>query len=158
MGTAVPRVELQRALVVLERQVELARVTVSIAEVVLDVGIARVAQRSRRQQSDCAAPVLCLDGLLAAGVVGVELEFVFLGGIRLRANGAGQRERERQPAQPAHHHFRARYCFISRSSARSPSALRVRRASWLKYPAARLLLPAASAAFAAPYKPRRRLG
>src|SRR5258708_10469507 len=116
MGTAVPRVELQRALVVLERQVELTRVTVSIAEVVLDVGIARVAQRSRRQQSDCAAPVLCLDGLLSAGVVGGELAFVFLAGLRLRANGAGQRERERPPAHPAPHHFKPRYSFISRSS------------------------------------------
>src|SRR5260370_1630759 len=100
----------------------------------LDVGIARVAARRRGQQADRAAPVLALDRLLATGVVRVERELVFLSRLRIGAESSGQRCRKRQPAQPPCLHFAARYCFISRSSGRSPSAPCVRRATCFNYP------------------------
>ena len=47
---AMTRVQLQGALVVLERGVQIAGVAIRIAEIVLDIGIARVAQRCRGER------------------------------------------------------------------------------------------------------------
>src|SRR5260221_9845173 len=131
MRPAMPRVELQRARIVLERQSELAAVAVGVAGIVWDGGIARVAQSRGGQPPYRSGPVLRLDRLFAGGVVGVERKLVF-SRLRVSAENPGQRCRERQPVQPPCLHFAARYCFISRSSDRSPSAPCVRRASWLK--------------------------
>src|SRR5256886_16846117 len=69
---AVARIELERALVVLERRVEPARVAIRIAEIVLDVGVTRVAQCRRGEQPDPGAPVFRVDRGLAGGVVRAE--------------------------------------------------------------------------------------
>src|SRR5205814_5271374 len=109
------RVELQRAVVVLERGREVARVPVGEAEQVLDVGVARIAQRRRAEHPDRARPLLSLDRLAAAGVVGVELVRFLLG--RLAARTECESERDRQSETP--HYFAAWSCLISCSSARS---------------------------------------
>src|SRR6267143_2330995 len=68
---AMARIELQRARIVLEGERHLAEVAVRVAQVVLDVRVARVAQRRRRKQPHRTLPVLLLDRLPAARVLGV---------------------------------------------------------------------------------------
>ncbi len=92
---AVPGVELERALVMLEREVELTRVPVGVAEIVLDIGIAGVAERRRGKRLDRGAPVLRLDRLFARGVVRIELRRVRIAVVRIgRRRARGQRQRD----------------------------------------------------------------
>src|SRR5947209_135184 len=69
---AMPGIELQRPLVVLEGEIELPALSVRVAEVVLDVRVARVAQRCRGQPLDGESPVPCVNRILAGRVVRVE--------------------------------------------------------------------------------------
>ena len=71
---AVARVELQRALIVPEGAIELASIAIGVAEIVLDVSIARVAQRRRGEQRDGPWPILGVDRLLARCIIRVELD------------------------------------------------------------------------------------
>src|SRR4029453_3454200 len=70
---AVAWVELQRALIVPEGEIELAGVAISVAEIVLDVSIARVAQRRRVERLDRRRPILGVDRLLTRCVIRIEL-------------------------------------------------------------------------------------
>jgi hypothetical protein len=54
MGAAVPRIERRRPPVVPERRVQLPQTAVGVTEIVLDIGIAVVAQAGRRKRCDCA--------------------------------------------------------------------------------------------------------
>src|SRR4029434_7357803 len=60
--TSVAWVELQRALIVSEGDIKLAGVAISVAEIVLDVSIARVAQRRRVARLDLRRPILRVGG------------------------------------------------------------------------------------------------
>ena len=73
MRAAVTRTERERALIVPESGIQLAGVAVGVTEVVLDIGIARVAQRCRGERRDGRTPLLGFDRLLARGVVGIKL-------------------------------------------------------------------------------------
>jgi len=61
-----PWIELERTLVVLEGKVELPSVSIRMAKIVLDVGVARVAERGGGKRLDRRLPVLVLDGALPA--------------------------------------------------------------------------------------------
>src|SRR5438477_4043089 len=164
VGAAVTRVELQRALVVLEGEIQLAGVAIRVAEVVLDVGVARVPQRGGGERPNGRGPVLRLDGGSACGEVGID------GRARVLDGGVGDRRRRQRGHEPEQRggddrttitpddHWAATRRLASCSSGRSLSALRVSRASLSKYSRALLASPTASAAFAAPYKPRNRMG
>ena len=92
---AVPGVELERAPVMLEREVELTRVPVGVAEIVLDIGIAGVAERRRGKRLDRGAPVLRLDRLFARGVVRIELRCVRIAVVRIgRRRARDERQRD----------------------------------------------------------------
>src|SRR5262245_22602032 len=68
MRAAVTRTERERALIMPESGIELAGVAVGVTEVVLNIGIARVAQRCRGERRDGRTPLLGFDRLLARGV------------------------------------------------------------------------------------------
>ena len=74
MRAAVTRTERERALIVPERGIDLAGIAVGVTEGVLDIGIARVAQRRRRERRDGRNPLLGFDRLLAGGVVGIKCD------------------------------------------------------------------------------------
>src|SRR5262245_7883175 len=57
-----------------ESGIELAGVAVGVTEVVLNIGIARVAQRCRGERRDGRTPLLGFDRLLARGVVWIKLD------------------------------------------------------------------------------------
>ena len=67
---AVPGIKHKRLPIVSDRHIELPQSAMGVAEVVLQIGIARVTQRSRRERRDGAAPVAHGEGLLAGGKVG----------------------------------------------------------------------------------------
>src|SRR5215510_3171222 len=58
VGSAMARIELERAPVMIERALELARVTVRVAQVVLDIGVSRVTQRGGGERLDSGLPLL----------------------------------------------------------------------------------------------------
>src|SRR5258708_17000496 len=118
------RVELQRARIVLEGERHLAEVAVGVAQIILDVSVARITQRRGRQQPYCALPVLPLDRLPPTNVLGIA-GAVVVAWVGERGQGAGQQQRQRCPAQQPAHFAMARYCFSSTISGRSPSASRV---------------------------------
>jgi len=64
-------IEPQGLLVVLESQVELARLAVRVAEVVLRIGIAWILCRDLVERLQRGLPVLGLDRPLAGGIVGI---------------------------------------------------------------------------------------
>src|SRR5262249_39597623 len=142
VGAAVARVDLQRARVVLERRGKLAGVAVGVAEIVLDLGVARVAQRGRRQQADRDRPVLRLDRAPARHVVGVEARVgVVFSGLRKRRTACEQESEEKGNRKPApvpfsldgklrKPHFAASWCFTWTISQRSLSAFLVSAASF----------------------------
>src|SRR6266545_5035454 len=76
VGAAMAGIELQRAPVMREGGLELAALAVGIAEVVLDVGVARVAKDSRGKQPDRGIPVLGRDGRFPGRVLRVELSLL----------------------------------------------------------------------------------
>src|SRR5262245_7830481 len=156
---AMAGVELERLLIVREGRLELAALPIGIAEIILDVRVAGVAERGGGEQPDRAVPVLGGDGRLPRRVVRVEPAFLGLlvvGIGEARARPEEQAEREQASGEQvrdldAGHVYRlARRCFSSRSSDRSPSAFRVSFASFSKYSRAFFLSPENSAAFAAP--------
>jgi len=67
-----PRVELQRTLVVSKREIKLAGMAIRVAEIVLDVGVARVAERGGGERPDRGIAVLRLDGRFPRPEIGVE--------------------------------------------------------------------------------------
>src|SRR5262249_2996227 len=73
VGTAMARVDLQRTLVVYESSLELAALTIGIAEIVLDIGVARIAKRGGGKQPDRGAPVLGRDGRFPRRVLRIAL-------------------------------------------------------------------------------------
>src|SRR5215510_7090199 len=160
VGAAMARVELERLLVVREGRLELAALAIGVAEVVLDVRVAGVAERGRGKRPDRAVPVLGRDGRLPCRIVRIEPAFfrLFLARIgEARARPEDQAEREHSDGEtsggvpdPHHDYLLASRCFTSRSSDRSPSAFRVSFASFSKYSRAFFLSPENSAAFAAP--------
>src|SRR5215468_12151924 len=52
VGSAMAGIELERAPVVIERELELARVTVRVAKIVLDISVPRVTQRGGGKRLD----------------------------------------------------------------------------------------------------------
>src|SRR5712692_2724448 len=64
------RVELERALVVLEGGTELSGIAVGVAEEILDVRVAVILQKRLVQALDGALPVLRFDRFLSRGIVG----------------------------------------------------------------------------------------
>jgi hypothetical protein len=66
MRAAMTRTERQRSLIMPEGGLELAGVAVGVTEVILDIRIARVAQRCGRERYDGLIPLLGFDRLLAA--------------------------------------------------------------------------------------------
>jgi hypothetical protein len=76
VGAAMAGIELQRAPVMREGWLELAALAVGVAEVVLDVGVARVAKDSRGKQPDRGIPVLGRDGRFPGRVLRVELSLL----------------------------------------------------------------------------------
>ena len=87
-----PGIELQRAPVVLEGELELAGAAVRVAEVVLNVRVACVAERRGGQPRDRGLPVLRGDGVLAGRIVRIEP-----GGGGIVRSGVGDRRRRQQP-------------------------------------------------------------
>src|SRR6266850_11820 len=67
---AMARVELERALLMLERGIELPGVAIGVTEEILDVGVAIVLQKRLVQALDSALPVLRFDRFLSSGIVG----------------------------------------------------------------------------------------
>jgi hypothetical protein len=96
---AMPRVELERPLVVLERLLHLSGIAIGEAEVVLDVRIARVADCRGRQRADRCRPVPRLDRLLACRVIGAERGCA---GVLLRVDGE-------QPRRDRHANYEKKY-------------------------------------------------
>src|SRR5215510_3582522 len=76
VGAAMARVDLQRTLVVHEGGLELAALAVGVAQVVLDVGVARIAERGGGKQPDRGAPVFRRDGRFPRRVIRIELSFL----------------------------------------------------------------------------------
>src|SRR5882724_1172993 len=160
VSAAMAGVELQRLLVVREGRLELAALAIGVAEVILDVRVARVAERGRGKRPDRAIPVLGRDGRFPRRIVRVEPSLLRLVVGRIGANRARQQGKaepehadpEQAGADPdAEHRYRlASRCFISRSSERSPSEFRVSLASFSKYSRAFFWSPENSAALAAP--------
>src|SRR5262245_47384949 len=129
VSAAMAGVELERLLIVGEGRLELAALPIRIAEVILNVRVARVAERRGGEGPDRAVPVLGGDGRLARRVVRVESPFLGLLVVRIgeaRARPEEKAEREQADAEQvrdleADHAYRlASRCFISRSSERSP--------------------------------------
>src|SRR5207245_315870 len=90
---AMPRIELQCPLVMPEGELELAGMAIRVAEIVLDVGVARVAERGGGERPDRGIPVLRLDGRFPRRVIRIELrsERRLVGRI-----GDGRRRQQRQ--------------------------------------------------------------
>ena len=76
VGATVAWIELQGALIMREGERELAALAVGVAEVVLDVGVARVAKGGRGKRPDRGIPVLDRDGRLPRRLLRVKLSFV----------------------------------------------------------------------------------
>src|SRR5262245_19558262 len=159
VGAAMAGVELERLLIVREGRLELAALPIGIAEVILDVRVAGVAKRGRGERPDRAGPVLGGDGRLPRRIVRIEPSFLGLLVVcirKARARLEDKAEREQARGEQvrdldADHAYRlASRCFSSRSSDRSPSALRVSLASFSKYSRAFFLSLDNSAALAAP--------
>src|SRR5439155_10572470 len=66
-------IELERPPIVLERELELPGVTIRVAEIVLDVGIARVSERGGGERPDRGFPALRLDGRFPRREIRVQL-------------------------------------------------------------------------------------
>src|SRR2546425_4328658 len=96
--TAVPGIELQRPLVMLEGELELPALAVRVAEVVLDVRVARVAQRCRGQAREGKTPVPRVNGMPAGRIVRVEA----LGRRIVRPGIGGRRGRPRRATPRPH--------------------------------------------------------
>lgn len=149
-------IELQRALIVRESQLELAALAVGVAEVVLDVGVAGVTEGDRGKRPDRGIPVLGRDGRFSGRVLRVELSLLRrlvgrVGAGRARQQGEAEAEQDDGNLDADRvAYLLASRCFASRSSGRSPSAYRVSRASFSKYSRAFFASPEASAALAAP--------
>ena len=73
VGTVMARIEHQRLLVMSDRRPHLAQTPIGIANVVLNVGISRVAQRGKLERCDCGIPILCAERLLASLEIGGDL-------------------------------------------------------------------------------------
>ena len=99
MSAAMAGVELERSLIVLERGLELATLAIRVAEIVLDVGVARIAERGGGERRDRSRPVLCRDGRFP----GPEVRVDPLSRRRLVAGiGAHRRRQEREPETEQH--------------------------------------------------------
>ena len=70
---AVAGIEHQRLLIMPHGRPQLAQPPIGIADVVLDVGVARVAQGRELERRDRAVPILGGQRLLAGGEIGIEL-------------------------------------------------------------------------------------
>ena len=88
MRAAMPRIERDRALIVLEREVELLKVAIGKTQAVLQVRVVGMALLRALEQARCLRPVLLLDRALARGVVLVAGGEI---GIRLGRIGDGDR-------------------------------------------------------------------
>src|SRR2546430_11034022 len=71
--TAVTAIERQCPLVIVHRRPELPQPAIGIADVVLDVRIVGLAQRSKLERRDGRIPILGDERPLARGEIGVEL-------------------------------------------------------------------------------------
>src|SRR5262245_38814924 len=104
VGTAMARVELERLLVVREGRLELAALAIRVAEVVLDVRVAGVAERGGGERPDRTVPVLGADGRLPCRIVRIEPAFLRLFLTRIgeaRARPDDQAEREPPDGEPS---------------------------------------------------------
>src|SRR5262249_58210453 len=72
-GAAVAGIEAQRLLIVAHGRPQLTQPPISIADIVLDVGVARVAQGGKLEGCDGASPITHAQCLLAGLEVGLEL-------------------------------------------------------------------------------------
>ena len=70
---AVAGIEHQRPLIMPHRRPKLAQPPIGVADIVLDVGIARVAQRRELERRDGAVPMLGGQRLFAGGEIGIEM-------------------------------------------------------------------------------------
>src|SRR5215470_20398921 len=107
VSTAMAGIELQGALIMHEGRLQIAALAVRVTEVVLDVGVACVAKRSRGKRPDRSAPVLRCDGRLPGRVLRVDLLLRRLLG-RIRENPGwlqGQAEAEQTDENPRADHI-----------------------------------------------------
>ena len=103
VGAAMAGIELQRPLIVREGGLELATLAVGVAEIVLDVGVARIAKGGGGKQPDRGAPVLGRNGRLPRRVVRIELSLLrrLLGRLaegRARHHGEGEAQTDQPDA------------------------------------------------------------
>ena len=136
MRAAVTRIEVQGAIVVDESGVDIAALPVRKAEVVLDIGVAGIAQRRRFEVADGVIPVFGVERTLACREVRIHAPGLVVFGARrhsaLDADRAQRRQREQRAASRpdgAPPHRLATCMRASRTSARSVPALRVSSAS-----------------------------
>ena len=73
MGAAVAPVEQYGQLIMLHRRYQLTQPAISIADVILDIGVARVAQRRELERRDRSIPILGDQRLFACCEIRVEL-------------------------------------------------------------------------------------
>ena len=89
----------------LERRFELPELAIGEPELVLQVGVVRVAQRGGGERLDRGVPVACLDGFPAGSIVGVERTHAGLlfgvDGVQDRRDSRG--EHQQQQMQYARH-------------------------------------------------------
>jgi hypothetical protein len=69
---AVPRIERQRLLVMSHRRIKLPQTAIGVSEIVLNIGIAVIAQPCGRKRLDGAVPVAGDDCALAVGEIWIE--------------------------------------------------------------------------------------
>src|SRR5206468_1590068 len=127
VGATMAGIELQGALIVREGERELAALAVGVAEVVLDVGVARVAKSGRGKRPDRGVPVLGRDGCFPGRVLRVEPSLLRrrvgrVGAGRARQQGEAEAKQADGDLDADHiTYLLASRCFASRSSGRSPS-------------------------------------
>lgn len=167
MRAAVPRIKRDRPLVIPQGRIVALQIAMGEAEIILQIGVLRVADGGAREESDCVIPDFLIHRLLCRGVIGIAGGEVRIAFVRLRQCRCGEsrhrRDRHRRDDAPAPRppgmgepsksktlHRDAINAFTCVSSGRTVSAFFVSTSNWLEYVAAFALSPAAAAAIAAP--------
>src|SRR5512132_1516956 len=91
MCTAVTRIERERLAIMRERRLQLAQTAISVPDIVLDISVLWVTQRSERERRDRAMPIAGAQCLLACHEIGIELRPVRA--VADRAHGRADRPR-----------------------------------------------------------------
>src|SRR5260221_6483011 len=131
---AMARVELERALVVLEGGIELPGIAIGVTEEILDVGVAIVLQERLVQALDGALPVLRFDRLLSRGIVGSggRCRRVLLARVRLRSRDRDEDACENKRRESARRNAASGALSAAQAGTLSPRAARLDRCrrSW----------------------------